>query len=130
MVLISYEFALFFILAFVVDRVPFIEAIKEISNLGKHAITTINSATIEDSEKQKILLADSAGIFIRSLKIAVLALLILIGGYLLAFVGDEFNIVKISVLFRFFESIMGIVVSVLAFGSYFLIKKVYARARS
>jgi len=129
MLLISYEFALFFILAFVADRVPFIRAAKEISALSKESIKTMKSVIIDDSEKQKVLLANAAAIFIRSLKITGLILLILIGGYLLAFAGDEFGIVKISVLFSFLETATGIIISLLAFGSYFLLKKIYARAR-
>ena len=95
MVLISYVYLLFFILAFAADRVPFIEAVKEILVLSKKSLNTISSTAVEDREKQKILLTNAAGIFIRSLKIAGPALLILIGGYLLASVGDELGIVKI-----------------------------------
>lgn len=130
MVLISYVYLLFFILAFAADRVPFIEAVKEILVLSKKSLNTISSTAVEDREKQKILLTNAAGIFIRSLKIAGPALLILIGGYLLASVGDELGIVKISALFGFLETLTGVTISLLAFGSYFLIKKVYARARS
>ena len=129
MALISYEYALFFILAFVADRVPFVKAVKEISALSKASLKTISSVAVEDREKQKILLANAAGIFIRSLKIAGLALLILIGGYLLAFVVDELGVVKISVLSGFLETVTGIMISLLAFGSYFILKKIYARAR-
>ena len=130
MVLISYEYALFFILAFVADRMPFISAVKEILALSSDSIKTINSVAVEDREKQKMLLVNAAGIFKRSLQIAGLALLILIGGYLLAFAGDESGIVKISVLFNFLETITGIIICLLAFGSYFLLMKIYGRARS
>jgi len=129
MVLVSYVFAVFFILAFVADRVPLIESVKEISALSKESIKTISSTAIKDSQKQRILLANSAAIFKYSLKITCLALLILIGGYLLAFVGDELGIVKISVLFGFLETVTGIMTTLMAFGSYFLLKKIYARAR-
>jgi hypothetical protein len=129
MVLVSYVFAVFFILAFVADRVPLIESVKEISALSKESIKTISSTAIKDSQKQRILLANSAAIFKYSLKITCLALLILIGGYLLAFVGNELGIVKISVLFGFLETVTGIMTTLMAFGSYFLLKKIYARAR-
>ena len=129
MVLISYVFAVFFILAFLADRLPLIKSINKLSMLGKISLTTISSDAMEDSEKQKLLLANSAEIFKLSLKIAALVLLVLAAGYLLVWAADLLNIVKSPLLFSFLDTVTGIVISIFAFSSWFLIKKIYARAR-
>jgi hypothetical protein len=129
MLLISYVFAVFFILALMVDRLPLIKFINEISMLSKTSFTTIGSNTMEDSEKQKLLLTNSASIFKLSLKIATLILLVVAAGYLLMLAGDLLNIVKSPLLFSFLDTVPGIVISILAFSSWFLIKKIYVRAR-
>jgi hypothetical protein len=129
MVLISFVFAIFFILAFAADRLPLIKLIQKISALSKMSLKTISTEAIDDTEKQKLLLANSAGIFKLSAKLAGLVILVLTVGYTLALAGDLLGIVKTPVLFAYLETVPGAVISVLAFCSYFLLKKIYVRAR-
>jgi len=128
-VLISFTYAVFFMLAFVADLLPLIKFTRQISTLTKMSVKTIGSVSLTDSEKQRILLGNSSQIFKQSLKIGAIVVLILVIGYLIMLVANFFQLVKRAVFFNFVESIGGITVSVLAFCSYFLIKRVYVRAR-
>jgi len=129
MVLISYIGAIFFSLAFLSDQLPLIKFLRKISTLSKMSLKTIGSEIVEDGEKQKLLLANSAGIFKLSAKLASLVLLVLAIGFQFVLIGDFLGIVKTKALFAYLETVTGMVVSVLAFCSYFVFKKIYARAR-
>ena len=129
MALISCTYVLFFILAFVADRLPLIKIMRKISALGKVSLETIGSTHIPDTEKQKILLANSGTIFKQSLIMIALVLLVLGIGFLLTLGADVLGIVKRPILFDYLDSATGIIISVVSFGSYFLLKKIYARAR-
>jgi hypothetical protein len=129
MVLISYVFGIFFIMAFIADCLPLIKSMQKISLLGKASFKTIGSAEIADSGKQKLLLHNSAGIFKQSLKITALVVIVLVIGYLLVLAGGFLKIVSCAAFFNCLETAQGIIISIIAFLSYFLIKKIYARAR-
>ncbi|HZY38434.1 MAG TPA: hypothetical protein VFE53_17370 [Mucilaginibacter sp.] len=128
-VLISYIFVVSIILAVLADRLPLIKSIGKISALGKISLKIIHSKEIDDTEKQKLLLANSAVIFTQSLKIAALVILVLAVGYLLVLAGDFTRILKRPVLLKYMESVPGISISIIAFLAYFLIKKIYDRTR-
>ena len=130
MVLISEVFVLFFLLAFLADRLPLVKSIRKIAGLSKNSGAIIGSNTVSDVDKQKLLLLNSVGLFKQSLILAVLILLVLLAGYLLIMAADFCGTVKIAVLLAFLETFAGIAVSILSFCCFFIIKKVYGRARS
>jgi hypothetical protein len=127
--LISSVFAIFFIMAFIADGLPLIIAMQQMSILAKASLKTIGTDKMTDSEKQKLLLINSANIFKQSLKIAALVAIVLTLGYLLIFAGGFFKLVNDKAFFSFLGSTGGIIISMLGFLFYFLIKKLYARAR-
>jgi hypothetical protein len=127
--IISYLYAAFFILAVLVDCLPFLSIINNISRLSKSSFQTITSAIIDDSKKQEILLANSFGIFKQSLKLAGLVILVMLCGLLfLCFVGI-FNYLIALALLSFMDTVSGIALSVISFSSWFLLKKFNVKIR-
>ena len=129
MALISEVSVIFFVMAFLADRLPLMKYIRKVIELNRISFDIIGSGNTGDADKQKLLLANSAAIFVQSLKLSGSVLLVLAAGCLLILAGNFFNIVTTSVLLAYLETITGIVISVLAFCFYFLIKKIYDRAR-
>jgi len=122
---ISYLGAVCLLLAFLTDRLPLITIANKISQLAKNSLGTIRSATANDEEKQKIILSNSRGIFIGSVKISALVLLVLTLGYLLLLAANIFH----YSLLTYAETKSGILVSFIFFFLYFLVKKLYVRSR-
>jgi|ERR1700743_32016 hypothetical protein len=127
--IISYLYIVFFIVAALVDYLPFLPTIRKTSLLGFNSLQTINSNNIEDSEKMKILLANSLNIFKESLKMLALIILVALSGYILLLLSIVFKSLSYTVLFNYMITLNGLVLSVISFFSYFLLKKLYVKTR-
>jgi hypothetical protein len=129
LIAIIYLFVIFVLIAWMADTIPFIKTARSISGLSQSSIQTIQSEKIDDSEKQSILLANSLGIMKHS---------ILIIFYTAALIGILLFLLKVSeyitslnfeYLSNYLIRLEGIILSIVAFLSYFLIKKLYVRFR-
>ncbi len=127
--IISYLYAVFFILAILADRLPFLTIINSISRLSKGSFQIIRSDIIEDSEKQEILLSNSFGLFKQSLKIAGLILIVSVCGFLLLLLSGVFKHLSYWILFDYMMTTYGLLLSVMSFFSYFLLKRLYVKIR-
>jgi hypothetical protein len=127
--IISYLYIVFFIIAALVDYLPFLPTIKKTSLLGFNSLQTISSNNIEDSEKMKILLANSLNIFKQSLKMLALIILVAFCGYVLLLLSVIFKSLSYRVLLNYVITLNGLVLSVVSFFSYFLLKKLYVKIR-
>lgn len=126
---IIYLFLVFFLLAFLVDILPFVKTARDISSLSQNSLSTIRS-DLDDDRKQAALLKNSLGIFRGSLLIilftAILAGLLVLSleaGYFIPGLGSA------EQLATFLISLNGIMLSVIAFLSYFTLKYFYGRLR-
>jgi hypothetical protein len=128
-VIISYLYVVFFILAFLADRLPFLTIINSISRLSKGSFQTIKSDIIEDSKKQEILLSNSFGLFKRSLKMVGLILIVSICGFLLLLLSGVFKHLNYRILFDYMITAYGLLLSIISFFSYFLLKRLYVKIR-
>ncbi len=128
-VIISYLYAVFFILAILADRLPFLSIINNISRLSKGSVHTIRSDAIEDSEKQRILLTNSFGLFKQSLKLTGLILLVSVCGFLLLLLSRVFKHLSYRVLFDYMMTTYGLLLAFISFFSYFLLKRLYVKVR-
>jgi hypothetical protein len=127
--MIGYLYFAFFIIALIADFLPFSPIIKTVSSLAINSVQTIKSKNINDSEKEKILLFNSFEIFKHSIKLIGFILLILIFGGVLLLISTLFKSLDQSVLFHYVLTINGLLLSVISFLSYFLLKKLYVRFR-
>ncbi|MDB5008168.1 MAG: hypothetical protein JWP45_2561 [Mucilaginibacter sp.] len=127
--LISYLYVVFLALAFLVDFLPFFVIIKSISQLANNSIQTIRSNILEDSEKEKFLLTNAVAMFRQSLKILGFVIVTAILGFLLLSLTMLFNHSNYRLLLNYTVTFGGITVSVLAFFTYFLFKKLYVKIR-
>lgn len=127
--IISYLYIVFFILAFLADRLHFLSIISNISRLGKSSFQIIRSDAIEDSKKQEILLTNSFGLFKQSLKIAGLILLVLVCGFLLLVLWAIVQNLNYRILVDDVMTVYGLLLSIISFFSYFLLKKLYVKIR-
>jgi hypothetical protein len=125
--IISYLFAVFFILAILADRLPFFNVINRVSNLGNSSLQTIRSRVIEDSKKQKILLCNSLSILRQSFRLTAFILVILVCGFLLLVLSRFVPHLGFQVLFDYFKTTGGIILSMVSFASYYLVKKLYVK---
>ncbi len=124
-----YLFFVFFLLAFVTDVLPFIKSARNIAALSQSSLKIIQSADIDDDQKQSALLKNSLGIFKESFKITVFTA-ILVGLLLLSLrICNFFKPLNYDYLLEFMISLAGVLLSVFAFVSYFVIKKIYGRFR-
>lgn len=128
-VIISYLYAVFFILAILAERLPFLRIINNISRLSKGSIHTIKSDTIEDSEKQEILLTNSFGLFKQSLKLTGLIILVSACGFLLLLLSGGFKHLSYRILFDYMMTTYGLLLAIISFFSYFLLKRLYVKVR-
>jgi len=128
-VIISYLYAVFFILAILVDRLPFLAIINNISQLSKGSVQTIKSDTIEDSKKQEILLNNSFGLFKQSLRMTGLILIISACGFLLLLLSVVFKHLSYLVLLDYMATTYGLILAIISFFSYFLLKRWYVKTR-
>lgn len=126
---IVYLFIVFFLLAFVTDILPFIKSARNITSLSQSSFKTIQSTDIDDDQKQSVLLKNSLGIFKESFKITLFTAL-LVGLLLLSLRASNFiKPLNYDYLLEFLISVSGVVLSIVAFISYFVIKKLYGRFR-
>jgi len=125
----AYLFIIFFILALIADHLPFFKIINNISSLGRISIETINSTGIDDPAKQKILLTNSLGLLKESLKIIVFTALLIGLLFLWLILGDLFKPLTYDHLTDYLLTNSGIILSIVSFLSYFLVKKLYVRFR-
>lgn len=124
-----YLFVVFVLIAWMADTIPFIKTARSISGLSQSSIRTIQSEKIDDSEKQGILLGNSLGIMKHSILIIFYTVALI--GILLFFlkVSEFITSLNFDYLSNYLISLEGIIISIVAFLSYFLIKKLYVRFR-
>lgn len=127
--IIIYLFIVVLLTGFLVDVLPFLKIIKNVSVLGKKSASTIQATNISDDEKQKVLLSCSLGIFKESLLIAFYTLVILGFVYLAFLLGDYIEPLSFDKLVDYSITLQGIAVSVIAFVVYFGAKKLYGKFR-
>ena len=128
-IIISYLYVVFFILAILADRLPFLTIINNISRLSISSFQTIRSDIIDDSKKEKILLFNSFGIFKQSLKMTGFILLVSACGFLLLLLSGIFQHLSYRVLFVYMITTHGLLLSIISFFSYFLLKRLYVKIR-
>ncbi|SDN01021.1 hypothetical protein SAMN05421813_13310 [Daejeonella rubra] len=129
LIAIIYLFIVFFLVAWLADRLPFMKTVGGINRISRNSLETIQSESIDDAAKQGILLGNSLGILKHSLLIIAFTALLVI---LLVICLEASVFVKplnSSYLTDFLISINGIILSIVAFLSYFLLKKLYGRFR-
>lgn len=122
-------FFLYFFVAFLVDCLPFIPLIRKMGETSSNSLQIIKSEDIEDSEKEKMLLSNSLKMFGGSAKI--LGLLIVTSVFVVLLVWLICIVLKINYheIIAFSISIPGLIISVVSFTSYFLLKKLYGKLR-
>jgi len=125
---ISYVFVVFLTTALLVDIAPFITLTKTISTLSLHSLRTINTTDLDDEKKQSLLLSNALGILKVSFKILGLIILIGVWVYSLLLISFIFTL-SFRVLNDFVLSFAGLILSVVAFICYFLLKKLYVKFR-
>jgi hypothetical protein len=129
LIAIIYLFIIFFLVAWLADRLPFMKTVGGINRISRNSLETIQSESIDDASKQGILLRNSLGILKHSLLIIAFTALLVI---LLVICLEASVFVKplnSAYLTDFLISINGIILSVVSFLSYFLLKKLYGRFR-
>ncbi len=126
---ISYLYVVFLAIAWLIDCLPFLGVMKNISLSTHVSLQIIKSNDINDSEKQKMLLDNSFVLFKRSL--TLLGFIVGIGacGLMLLFAGELLKFFSYSALLKFIATLPGFLLSVIAFFSYFFIKKLYVKVR-
>jgi|GEM_PF-1618631 len=129
LIAIIYLFVVFLLIAWAADTIPFIKTARSISDLSQSSMQTIQSDQIDDSAKQGILLRNSLGIMKHSLLIIFYTALLI--GILLLFlkVSEFITSLTFDYLSNYLISTSGIILSIVAFLSYFLLKKLYVRFR-
>jgi hypothetical protein len=129
LIAIIYLFVVFMLIAWAADTIPFLKTAKLISDLSQSSLKTIQSQEMDDSAKQGILLGNSLGIMKHSILIivftAALIALLLLFLKLSVFISP----LNFDYLSNYLISMSGIVLSIFAFLSYFLLKKLYVRYR-
>jgi hypothetical protein len=127
--IISYLFIVFFVIACLVDCLPFFSVIRSISFLSMGSIQTIRSNDIDDSGKEKILLENSLKLFKQSLKLFGFIVLIAVCGFVLLLVSGIFKLLNYTILLQYMVTLYGVALSLTSFFSYFLLKKLYVKVR-
>ena len=126
---IIYLFVVFMLIAWAADTIPFLKTARSISGLSQSSMQTIQSDHIDDSEKQRILLNNSLGIMKHSMLIIFYTIVLIV--ILLFFLKGSVFITPLNFdyLSNYLISLSGILLSIVAFLSYFLLKKLYVRFR-
>lgn len=129
LIAIIYLFIVFLLIARAADFIPFINTVRHISRLSQSSLETIQSGEIDDSAKQRILLGNSLGIMKHSMLIILFTALLI--ALLLFFLKASVFITPLNFdyLSNYLISLSGIILSIVSFLSYFLIKKIYVRLR-
>lgn len=129
LIAIIYLFVVFMLIAWAADTIPFLKTAKLISDLSQSSLKTIHSQEMDDSAKQGILLGNSLGIMKHSILIilftAVLIALLILFLKISVFISP----LNFDHLSNYLISLSGIILSIVAFLSYFLLKKLYVRFR-
>lgn len=125
----SCVFVICLFLSFLIGWLPFLKSAKAIGIITRNSIKTIRSAHLADAEKEKRLLTNSWQIFWRSFYILGLTLLVLSAGYLLIILIDVFGIYDRPAIVTYLETGRGLLISLVAFLTYFLCRKLYVRFR-
>lgn len=129
LIAIIYLFVVFMLIAWAADTIPFIKTAKLISDLSQSSLKTIQSEEMDDSAKQGVLLGNSLGIMKHSILIilftAALIALLLLFLKISVFISP----LNFDYLSNYLISLSGIILSIFAFLSYFLLKKLYVRFR-
>jgi len=126
---IIYLFIIFLLIAWAADTIPFIKTAKRISGLSQSSLKTIQSEDLDDTAKQSVLLQNSLGIMKHSILI-ILYTAILIALLLFFLKVSEFiSPLNFDYLSNYLISLNGIILSLVGFLSYFLLKKIYVRLR-
>ncbi|MDB5123350.1 MAG: hypothetical protein JWP94_1479 [Mucilaginibacter sp.] len=125
----GYLYLVFLVIAWLVDHLPFLPLIKNVSALSMGSLQTIKSNDIDDPDKEKLLLASSLKIFKSSLKLLGFIALIAACGFALMAIGGVFKILSYAVLLKYMATLYGLLLSVFSFISYFLLKKLYVKVR-
>src|SRR5579863_4967332 len=95
-----YLYFVFFVTTWLVDHLPFLPLIKNVSALSMGSIQTIKSNDIDDPDKQKLLLASSLKIFKETLKLLGFIILIAACGLALMAIGGVFKMLRYAVLLK------------------------------
>jgi hypothetical protein len=127
--IIIYLYFVFFGSAILADHLPFLPIIRKASFLGANSLQIIRSNSINDSEKQRILLGSSWDIFKQSLKLLAFIVLVAVIGYVLLLLSVIFKPLNCRILVQYLITFDGLVLSVISFFSYFLLKKLYGKIR-
>jgi hypothetical protein len=129
LIAIFYSFIVFFLVAWLADRLPFIKTAGAINRISRNSLQTIQTESIKDSEKQGILLRNSLEILKYSLLIIAFTVLLVVLLVICLEASVFIKPLNPAYLTDFLISIQGILLSVLSFLSYFLMKKLYGRFR-
>ena len=124
---IIYLFIVFFLVAWLADSLPFIKTVGGINRISRNSLETIQSKSIHDAEKQDILLRNSLEILKYSLLIIAFTALIVILLVICLEASIFIKPLNSDYLTEYLISINGILLSIVSFLSYFLLKKLYGR---
>jgi hypothetical protein len=121
-------FVTFFLSAIFFDKLPMIESMRRISVIGKKSLFTISVRSGSDLRKEKLLRHYSSLMFLESLRISIYIAMVLaatVGIYSIL----SLVFMKGGIEFEYLVTLRGIVVTLIAFSSFFLIKYLYGRKR-
>lgn len=124
---IIYLFIVFFLAAWLADSLPFMKTVGGINRISRNSLETIQSKSIHDAEKQDILLRNSLEILKYSLLIIAFTALIVILLVICLEASIFIKPLNSDYLTEYLISINGILLSIVSFLSYFLLKKLYGR---
>ena len=129
LIAIIYLFVVFMLIAWAADTIPFLKTAKLISGLSQSSFKTIQSEEMDDSAKQDILLGNSLGIMKYSLLIILFTAVLIAMLLLFLKISVFISPLNFDYLSNYLISLSGIILSIVAFLSYFLLKKLYVRFR-
>jgi hypothetical protein len=129
LVAIIYLFIVFMLIAWAAETIPFIKTAKLISGLSQSSLKTIQSEEMDDSTKQSILLSKSLGIMKHSILIILFTAVLIALLILFLKISIFITPLNFDYLSNYLISLSGILLSIVAFLAYFLIKKLYVRFR-
>jgi hypothetical protein len=125
----AYLCVFFIVLAFIADHLPFVVIARNITSLGVSSFQTIRSESLEDTQKEKLLLNNSLDMFMQSMKMLAFILVIVLGGLLLLLTSGFFSSLSYWALVKYIVTFNGLLLSVASFLTYYLLKRLYVRIR-
>jgi hypothetical protein len=129
LIAIIYLFIVFVLVAWLADRLPFMKTVGGINRISRNSLETIQSESIDDASKQGILLRNSLGILKHSLLIIAFTALLVTLLVICLEASIFIKPLNSAYLTEYLISINGIILSIVSFLSYFLLKKLYGRFR-